>query len=52
MNPFDICTCGDYRRDHEGGTGRCTLPDATAPADFRPCVRFRLAMASKAVARG
>jgi len=23
---LDICTCGDFRRDHEGGVGGCLLP--------------------------
>jgi hypothetical protein len=50
MSPYDICKCGDYRRDHEGGIGRCTLPADTMPG-FRPCVRFRLDIASKAGAR-
>lgn len=48
MSPYDICQCGDYRRDHEGGTGRCTLPPDQVPG-FRPCMRFRLAVASQAV---
>jgi hypothetical protein len=48
MSPYDICQCGDYRRDHEGGTGRCTFePDLVN--GFRRCERFRLATASKAV---
>jgi hypothetical protein len=50
-SPYDICTCGDYRRDHEGGTGRCTLP-ADAVHGFRACTRFQLATASRAVRHG
>jgi len=50
-SPYDICTCGDYRRDHENGTGACTLPPDPVP-DHRPCRRFVLALASKARARG
>jgi hypothetical protein len=50
MSPFDICTCGDYRRDHEGGTGRCTLPADPVP-DYQPCRRFRLSLASQAERR-
>ena len=49
MSPFDICQCGDYRRDHEGGTGACTLPEDTVEG-FRPCRRFRLSVESRAVA--
>lgn len=22
---WDTCLCGDYRRDHQGGTGKCKL---------------------------
>jgi hypothetical protein len=49
-SPFDICQCGDYRRDHEGGVGACTLPADPVP-EFTPCRRFRLELASKAEAR-
>ncbi|WP_305096438.1 hypothetical protein [Croceibacterium aestuarii] len=49
-SPFDICECGDYRHDHEGGEGACTLPPDTMPG-FKPCRRFRLALASKARAQ-
>lgn len=51
MSPYDICTCGDYRRDHEGGAGACTLP-ADRVEGFEPCRRFRLAIESKARVRG
>jgi hypothetical protein len=50
-SPYDICECGDYRRDHDGGTGACTLPADTVPG-FVPCRRFALAVRSKAVAHG
>lgn len=47
-SPYDICECGDYRRDHEGGTGPCTFPPEWI-AGHEPCRGFRLAMASQAV---
>jgi hypothetical protein len=50
-NPYDICVCGDYRRDHEGGTGPVTFP-ADQVAGFEPCRGFRLQTRSKAVCRG
>jgi hypothetical protein len=50
-NPYDICVCGDYRRDHEGGTGPCTFP-ADQVAGHEPCRAFRLQTRSKAVGRG
>lgn len=46
-NPYDICACGDYRRDHEGGTGPCTFP-ADNVAGHEPCRGFRLQTRSKA----
>lgn len=24
-SPLDTCDCGDYRRDHKGGTGACAF---------------------------
>jgi len=50
MTPYDICQCGDYRRDHEGGTGPSRFPAELMP-DVESCKRFRLSMASKAEAR-
>jgi hypothetical protein len=50
-NPYDICVCGDYRRDHEGGTGPVTFP-ADQVAGFVPCRGFRLQVRSKAVSHG
>lgn len=46
-----IGTSGDYRADHAGGTGACTLP-ADPVEGFRPCRAFRLAVESKARGRG
>lgn len=51
VSPYDICACGDYRRDHDGGTGPCTFP-ADRVAGHEPCRRFQLAVRSKAAARG
>lgn len=50
-SPFDICECGDYRRDHEGGTGAVTFPADALPG-HTPCARFRLHLRSKAAVRG
>jgi hypothetical protein len=38
---LDVCQCGDYRRDHENGTGRCKMPDDLTHG-FQPCLVFRL----------
>jgi hypothetical protein len=46
-NPYDICVCGDYRRDHEGGTGPCTF-SADQVAGHEPCRGFRLGVRSRA----
>lgn len=46
-SPYDICECGDYRRDHEGGTGPCTFPPERI-AGHEPCRGFRIAMRSQA----
>ncbi len=40
---FDTCACGDYRKDHKGGTGACIH---NKPGDlthgFEDCNEFRL----------
>jgi len=41
MNNFDICECGDYRVQHENGTGPCRMPDDLCHG-FQPCESFRL----------
>ena len=41
-HPEDECECGDYRRDHENGHGRCRMPDALTHAN-KACFSFRLA---------
>ena len=38
-HPDDCCACGDYRKQHKDGTGRCLLGDLCTPY---PCRRFRL----------
>lgn len=27
-SPFDVCECGDYRKSHENGTGKCAVCSA------------------------
>lgn len=43
MRDFDTCLCGDYRRDHKGGSGPCLH---NKPRDlthgYRDCDTFRL----------
>ena len=41
ISDFDACSCGDYRRDHVDGVGRCLLSN-TISHDFTPCTKFRL----------
>lgn len=36
---FDLCKCGDYRHQHENGTGRCKLGERCTPGF---CQKFRL----------
>lgn len=38
---LDECECGDYRRDHVNGTGRCRMPDDLNHG-LQPCEAFRL----------
>lgn len=38
---LDICECGDYRRDHVGGTGECRMPNDLSHG-FRRCKEFRM----------
>lgn len=38
---FDICECGDYRREHRGAGGRCIMADDLCHG-FEPCWAFRL----------
>jgi len=39
--PLDVCVCGDYRRDHENGTGPCTF-GLDLSHGFTDCAEFRL----------
>ena len=41
---LDICACGDYRGQHAGGTGACSMPDDLTHG-MQPCTAFRLAWA-------
>ena len=41
-HPEDECECGDYRRHHENGLGRCCMPDDLTHGNV-PCFSFRLA---------
>lgn len=38
-SPLDVCKCGDYRRQHKDGVGRCLLGDLCTPSG---CHKFRL----------
>jgi hypothetical protein len=40
-HPLDVCQCGDFRREHQDGTGRCRMPN-DASHGFKTCERFRL----------
>lgn len=44
---YDICQCGDFRHQHEDGTGWCRMPNDVCHG-FQPCLRFRLEMRVKA----
>lgn len=39
LHAFDVCDCGDYRRQHVNGTGRCNLGSLCTPGH---CAQFRL----------
>ena len=38
---FDVCECGDYRCDHEDGSGYCRMPNNLCHA-FKECLVFRI----------
>lgn len=38
---YDTCYCGDYRKDHVDGIGRCRMPDDLTHG-FQQCREFRL----------
>jgi hypothetical protein len=48
---FDECECGDYRRDHVDGVGRCKMPNDLNHG-FRPCDKFRLALRARSADNG
>lgn len=41
LSDFDTCECGDYRKDHVDGIGRCRMPDDLTHG-FHACLSFRL----------
>ena len=44
-NDLDVCECGDYRKDHKGGTGVCIFSDGTVGDGHHGagrCDQFRL----------
>lgn len=47
-HPEDVCTCGDYRRQHVGGTGHCIFNhyDRGHGMGLRACHRFKLYQAA------
>lgn len=42
MSDLDECKCGDYRRSHESGTGRCLLCAWNPANPLDPCMKFEL----------
>lgn len=45
-HPLDECSCGDYLRDHEGGTGVCRICKALNMSWMGKCLRFVLRAAA------
>jgi hypothetical protein len=43
-DPHDVCTCGDYRRQHKCGTGSCCFNSYIGGhgMGLRSCIRFKL----------
>lgn len=41
MSDDDECVCGDYRRQHDGGVGRCLMRNDIVHG-YRECTKFRL----------
>lgn len=37
---YDICHCGDFRRDHENGEGKCRMANDINHG-YKPCEKFR-----------
>ncbi len=42
LSDYDLCVCGDYRLQHENGTGKCTVCEYTENLSPK-CKEFRLA---------
>ena len=45
---LDLCECGDYRRDHKGGTGACNLNGLGHGMTGYRCNRFRFSLPATA----
>lgn len=47
---FDCCVCGDYRKDHKGGTGPCAFNNDYKSGGlthgFKKCLSFMFAKAA------
>lgn len=47
LREYDICQCGDFRRDHEDdGIGRCKMANDINHG-YKPCLRFKFSHESK-----
>lgn len=44
--PEPVCICGDYKHDHENGTGRCRMPNDLCHG-FEPCESYRPSKSGK-----
>lgn len=44
---LDTCVCGDYRRDHIDGTGRCKMNGLGHMVPGYSCEKFELSEVSK-----
>lgn len=42
LHPDDECECGDFRKHHANGSGRCCMPDDLTHGN-KTCFAFRLA---------
>ena len=51
---FDVCECGDYRRDHKNGAGPCVFNgdgwSGGLTHGFTKCAAFRLHRTAPAIA--
>lgn len=47
VSDFDECYCGDYRKDHAGGSGACVFNHMPGgPHAGKKCFSFRLTRAA------